>query len=153
VNNPGQPQHGFTLIELMMVLFIMVLGSAIIGINISTGNDSAELKAAARDIVSALRYAKGQAAIERQQITVDFDLENNTYLVSGRDKVYAIAEDIDMTIVTADNEIFGQGLAGFRFYPDGSSTGGRITLERGANKWQIDINWLTGLVELNEPVQ
>jgi len=146
-------QQGFTLIELMMVLFILVLGSAIIGINVSSGNNSTELKAAAKDIVSALRYAKGQAAIERQQITVDFDLGSNTYRVSGRDKVYAFPESIEITIVTADNEIFGQGLAGFRFYPDGSSTGGRITLERGGNKWQIDINWLTGLVGLHEPEQ
>lgn len=151
--SPSHRQQGFTLIELMVVLFIIVLGSAIVGINIATGNDSTELKAAARDMVSALRYAKGQAAIERQQITVDFDLGNNTYRVSGRDRVYAIAESIGMTIVTADSEIFGQGLAGFRFYPDGSATGGRITLERSNKKWQIDINWLTGLVELNEPKQ
>lgn len=134
----------------MMVLVIIVLGSAVIGINIATGNDSAKLKAAARDIVSALSYAKGQAAIERQQLTVDFDLDENSYQISGRDKQYFIPEDIELTIVTAESEIFGQGLAGIRFYPDGSSTGGRVTLERGDNKWQIDINWLTGLVELNE---
>ena len=52
---------GFTLLELIVVLFIVVLGFSVVGINLSSGNDATELKAAARDIVSALRFARGQA--------------------------------------------------------------------------------------------
>ena len=47
---------GFTLLELLVVLFIMVLGFSVVGINLSSGNDGATLKVAARDMVSALRY-------------------------------------------------------------------------------------------------
>ncbi len=147
---PERRQCGFTLIELMVVLVILVLGSAAIGINMAAGSGNTELKAAARDIASALRYAKGQAAIERRQITVDFNLEENSYRVSGRERVYDVPENIQISVVTAEEEIIGQGLARIRFYPDGSSTGGRVTLERDQYKWQIDINWLTGLVALNE---
>lgn len=145
-----RPRQGFTLIELMMVLVIIVLGSAVVGVNFSSGNDRAQLKAAARDVVSALRYAQGQAAIEHQQITVDFDLEENNYAVSGRDKIYVIPDEIELTIVTAESELSGQGQASIRFFPDGSSTGGRVVLEHGKGKWQIDINWLTGFVDLRE---
>lgn len=141
---------GFTLLELIVVLFIVVLGFSVVTINLSSGNDSTELKAAARDIVSALRYARGQALMSHQETTITLDLANNTYTVSGRSKVYIIPKTIDVTVVTAQRELNGKGLGNIRFFADGSSTGGRITLERGKAGWQIDINWLTGQIELDD---
>jgi len=139
---------GFTLLELTVVLFVVVLGFSVIGLNLSSGSDSTEIKAAARDIVSALRYARGQALISHQETTVTIDLNDNSYTVSGRDKLYQIPESIDITVVTAQNELSGEGTANIRFFADGSSTGGRVTLERGHTSWKIDINWLTGQIEL-----
>jgi general secretion pathway protein H len=140
---------GFTLLELIVVLFIVVLGFSVVGINLSSGNDATELKVAARDIVSALRFARGQALISHQETTVTLDLAENTYTVSSRDRIYPIPEAIDVTVVTAQNELT-EGAASIRFFADGSSTGGRITLERGKASWQIDINWLTGQIELDD---
>ncbi|MGB8635652.1 MAG: type II secretion system protein GspH, partial [Rhodanobacteraceae bacterium] len=37
-----------------------------------------------------------------------------------------------------------------RFYPDGSSTGGRITVIRGQREWHINVSWLTGEVRTEE---
>jgi general secretion pathway protein H len=141
--------RGFTLLELIVVLFIVVLGFSVVGINLSSGNDSTELKVAARDIVSALRYARGQALIYHQETTVTLDLAENTYTVSGQDKVYPIPKAIDVTVVTAQSDLT-EGSASIRFFADGSSTGGRINLELGKAAWQIDINWLTGQIELDE---
>jgi len=142
---------GFTLLELIVVLFIVVLGFSAIGINLSSGNDATGLKVAARDIVSALRFVRGQALLSHQETTVTLDLAENTYTVSAREKVYSIPEAIDVTMVTAQSEIT-EGLGSIRFFADGSSTGGRITLEQGKAARQIDINWLTGQIELNETI-
>ncbi|MGZ8158904.1 GspH/FimT family protein [Methylobacter tundripaludum] len=144
----GKPQRGFTLLELTVVLFVVVLGFSVIGLNLSSGSDSTELKAAARDIVSALRYARGQALMAHQETTVAINLSDNNYMVTGRGKLYQIPAGIDVTVVTAQTELTGEGTAGIRFFADGSSTGGRITLERGNATWKIDINWLTGQIEL-----
>lgn len=141
---------GFTLLELTVVLFIVVLGFSAVGINLSSGNDATELKVAARDIVSALRFARGQALISHEEATVNLDLTENTYTVSDRDKVYSINKAIDITLVTAQDELSGKGLGSIRFFADGSSTGGRVTLELGKTAWQIDINWLTGQIELDD---
>ncbi len=136
--------QGFTLLEIMLVLFIVLLGFGVIGSQISSGSDSAIHQAAARDMVSALRYARGQALISRKQATIEMDLNENSYTVSGKDKVFTIPETIEITVVTAQEELSGKGQANIRFFPDGSSTGGRIKLERDGVNWQIDINWLTG---------
>jgi general secretion pathway protein H len=139
---------GFTLLELMLVMFIVILGFSAIGLNISSGNDATKLQSAARDMVSALRFAKGQALISHEETTVALNLNENTYTVSDRDKVFTIPDTIALTVVTAQEELEGKGLANIRFFPDGSSSGGRIKLEMNSATWQIDINWLTGQVEL-----
>lgn len=138
---------GFTLIELLIVLVIIVLGFSVVAINVSSGHRAIEQKAAVRDIVSALRYARGQALMKHQEMEVSFNLADNSYTVSGRGKVYEIPEFIDVTVVTAQSEITGKGQGNIRFFADGSSTGGRITLEREGNAWRIDISWLTGQIE------
>ncbi len=130
------------------MLVIVILGFSAMGISMSSGNDATETKAAARDIVSALRYARGEALIAHQDIALTLDLEHNSYTLSNRDKIYEIPQAIDVTVVTAQSELTGQGQGSIRFFADGSATGGRITLERNAIKWQIDINWLTGQIEL-----
>jgi len=145
---PVRLNKGFTLIELIVVLFVVVLGFSVIGINLSSGGSASETKAAARDVVSALRYARGEALITHEETTVAFDLEENTYTVSNRDKVYTIPGSIALSVVTAESELTGQGQGSIRFFTDGSSTGGRVTLESGKAIWQIDINWLTGQIEL-----
>lgn len=139
---------GFTLLELMVVLFIMVLGFSVIGVNLSSGNNTTEHQRVAADIVSALRYARGMALMAHRESTVTFDLDENSYTVDRRPKVYQIPQTIQIKLVTAQSQVTGQKLASVRFFADGSSTGGRVSLKRGENIWQIDINWLTGQVEL-----
>jgi len=158
---PGRPEPftpscrlrlngGFTLLELIVVLFIVVLGFSVIGINLSSGSDSTEHQSVARDMVSALRYARGQALLTHRDTAVTIDLAENSYTVSGRSRVYAIPQTIDVILVTAQAELDGEGKGSVRFFSDGSSSGGRIKLERAGRAWKIDINWLTGQIELEE---
>ena len=142
--------RGFTLLELLVVLFIMVLGFSVVGVNLSSGSDGAALKVAARDLVSALRYARGQALMTHQEETVTLDLAENSYTVSGRTNSYLIPKTIALTVVSAQSELTGAGKANMRFFSDGSSTGGRITLEQGRSAWEININWLTGQIKLDD---
>jgi ribose transport system permease protein len=44
--------------------------------------------------------------------------------------------------------VVGKGVAGVEFAPDGSSTGGTITLRDGARVVRITIDWLTGRVRI-----
>ena len=142
--------NGFTLLELLVVLFIMILGFSIVGINLSSGDGRAALKVAARDMVSALRYTRGQALMSHQVAIMSVDLSENTYTVSDRAKQYLIPKAIVLTVVTAQSELSGNGIANIRFFPDGSSTGGRITLEKGKLANEININWLTGQFKLSD---
>ncbi len=142
---------GFTLVELLIVLVIMVLGVSLIGPNISSGSDRANLKAASRDLKSALRYARGQALMTQTEITVTLDLATNHYKInSPHQKNYQLVQSIEITLRTAQTDIESDQQGSIRFFPDGSSTGGNISLSQGEIKIDVTINWLTGHVEIEE---
>ncbi len=141
---------GFTLIELLIVIVIVATAAVVAGPNISSGRSTAELKSGARDIASALRYVRGQALITHKDTLFTINLKNNSYRVSGRKKKFQIAKEIDITLVTAQSELTGEGEGRIRFFSDGSSTGGRVTLEIEENKRIVDVNWLTGQIAIDE---
>jgi len=141
-------QQGFTLIELSVVLAIVVLGFSVISINISSGHQTTQLFAISRDLVSALRYVRGQALTKHHPVSLALNLSDNTYQIENKNKQYKMPDDIELTVVIAQDE-FKQGqIAQIRFYPDGSSSGGRITLTWGTLIANININWLSGKIEL-----
>ncbi len=140
---------GFTLLELIVVLAIVALGYSAVAVNFSSGNDAMALKAAARDLTSGLRYVRSQAMLSHETATLDFNLSDNSYSLTGQEKIYTLPENIDVTINTAKDELH-DGVAQLRFFPDGSSIGGRVTLEKKSHVQEININWLTGHVTLTE---
>jgi general secretion pathway protein H len=74
------------------------------------------------------------------------DVDERTYRISTRKKVHQLASDLDLTVETAQTEINGEGKAGIRFFPDGSSSGGRVEIKSGERKRYVDVNWLTGQI-------
>ncbi|MCK9605653.1 MAG: GspH/FimT family protein [Methylomonas sp.] len=142
--------RGFTLLELIIVLLISVLGFAVVGSNISSGNQSTRIQAAARDIASAMRYAHGQALMSRQPVSVTVNLDDNSYSISNRGKIYRLDSQIDISVTVAEEEFSEGREASIRFFGDGSSTGGRITLEWGKQLRRIDVNWITGAVAIHD---
>jgi general secretion pathway protein H len=142
--------QGFTLLELIIVLVISVLGFAAVAVNISSGNASTHLETVARDLASALRYAHGQALLTHKPVSVIVDLEQNQYRISDRERAYDFDGHIEVSLTVAE-ETFGDGKAGaIQFFPDGSSTGGRVTLEWGKQLRRIDVNWITGAVSIDD---
>ncbi len=42
----------------------------------------------------------------------------------------------------------GERVSGIRFYPDGSATGGRVSVSTPRTRMSVDVNWLTGKVRI-----
>jgi prepilin-type N-terminal cleavage/methylation domain-containing protein len=78
--NLRQRQHrrGFTLVEILMVVIILGIASAVVVPNLGTHNDL-NAAAAARVVVADLVYAQNKAIVSQQLIYVNFDLTNQKY--------------------------------------------------------------------------
>lgn len=142
---------GFTLIEILIVLVLAVLIMGVVVPRFSSGTAAIQFRSATKEIASGLRYIRMQAVTKNQETEFIFNLDENYYQLSDREKKYPIPDDITVTIYSAANQDRQNQQGDIRFFPDGSSTGGRITLEIEEQKRFIDINWLTGQVEISDP--
>jgi general secretion pathway protein H len=147
-----RPASGFTLIEMILVLVIAGLLLAAVGPRIAAGIGGVEFHAATREIASALRAVRAKAVAERREAALTVYIAEHAYDVDA-EKRYDIPEDVEVSVYTASEQVFGGDSGAIVFYPDGSASGGRITLEYRGRKRSIDINWLTGMVEILEQPQ
>ena len=136
--------RGFTLLELMLVLLLAGLLIALAIPAIGTGTGGLDLKTASRQLSAGLQKARALAVGERRETRLSVDVDTRTFVVSGDPKVYALPDGIEIKLFTAESEAQDAQGAGIRFFADGSSTGGRITLARGSAHAEIDVDWLTG---------
>lgn len=140
--------RGFTLLEMLVVIGLMGLLAAIVVPRVVSGNDYYTMGANLRSVASALRATRALAIEAQGDKVLRFDLENKTYQIdtsSPKD----IAPDIDINVFTSEAEISEDGrFAGIRFYGDGASGGGRVTLGLNDDKRAVDIVWMTGQVNI-----
>ncbi len=140
--------RGFTLLEMMVVLTLAALMLALVPPFISGRGSAVELKASARELAAALRFTRGQAITRHRETVLTLDAGRRRYTVSGRQRPRSLPKGIDITLIAARSEQIADKVASIRFFPDGSATGGQITLSGGKQKYIVDINWLTGRVAI-----
>ena len=141
---------GFTLIEMMIVIAISATILATLVPNFTPAIERTKLHAAARDIASALRHCRGYAMIRGEDAIFEIDTSKNTYQITGRKKGYQIPESIELSLFTTTTETLSDHAGRIRFFPDGSATGGRVTLIGQNQTLVIDVNWLTGEIKLGD---
>ena len=135
--------HGFTLIELMVVLTIIGMALTLSIPVLQRSVPQLELKNAARTTVTAIREARAIAIGSNRETVLFFDLGNRYLWVDGTTPV-ALDPRIGMSLMTATREVIQSGVGGIRFYPDGSSTGGSIELMLDRRRQVVGVEWLTG---------
>ncbi len=149
---PGSPRYsnGFTLLELMVVLIIAVSMVALVPPLLSGLAKSSELKGAARQLAAALRSARNEAVTKQHEGTLSLDLERRRFQVTGSEREFSLPEAISIKLLTAQSELLGGSSGSIRFFPDGSSTGGHITVANERLAYTVNVDWLTGRITIQE---
>lgn len=143
-------EDGFTLLEMLIVIAISGLLIATVIPNFAPAISRAKLQSATRDIVSALRHCRGYAMVRGVDAVFELNTVQHKYKVPGKSKEFIISEDIDLGLFTTTSETIDESTGRIRFFPDGSATGGRVTLT-GTNQINvIDVNWLTGEIRMGD---
>ena len=138
------------MLEIIVVLVIAALAySLLVGITFR-GASTSDLKAAARTVASGLRQAQTMAITTRRDQSLLLDMESREYTLPGDPAPRTLPRGIDLKLYTAQSEVASERKGGIRFYPDGSSTGGRVTLSAGERKYLVDVDWLTGRVSIED---
>jgi general secretion pathway protein H len=101
-------------------------------------------------LASGLRQAQSTAMVTRRDSLLSVDVEAREFLMPGETEPRKLPDNIDLKLYTAQSEVTSDRKGSIRFYPDGSSTGGRITVSSGERKFLVDVDWLTGRVKIED---
>ncbi len=140
-------QGGFTLLEIMVVLAVLGL---VMGLVLSHGpmrSRTLQTHAVAAEVARVLRGARGQAIGGDRPVEVVFDLAAHGLRVDGG-KLQTLPPQVAIAVTANITQTLGQRLAGFRFAPDGSASGGTVTLAEGGLRLAVGVDWLTGRVSI-----
>ena len=70
------------------------------------------------------------------------------FSLTGDPKSYSLPKRLNLALFTAQSELVREKTGGIRFFPDGTSTGGRVTVSAGESKQIVDVDWVTGRVAI-----
>ena len=148
IGEPAPDTAGFTLIELLVVLGILALVLAAALPMLPGATDRAALRAAASEIAAGLREARSLALARGRSAALTLDTAHRIYRVGEGTNWHALPASVAVELFTAAREQLTDVAGDIRFFSDGSSTGGGITLAQGKAQSEIRVDWLTGRVSL-----
>jgi general secretion pathway protein H len=141
---------GFTLIELLVVLVIIGLMLSLAPVAFRQALPGVQHKAVARDLAAALRGARGRAIQENRDVAVIVDVEARTFATGDGGELGRLGDDLTVSLVVGQSEQLDETRGRIRFFPDGTSTGGRITLTGNQRDYHVLVDWLSGRVAIRE---
>ena len=124
VSHARDRERGFTLVELLVVMTLLALASTIV-LPQFTSSTGPTARSQAVLMASKLRDARSQAIATARPVAVPIDAAS----------IDAIGPD-------------GRRLPEILFFPDGSSSGGLLTVEVNQRRAAVEVNDLNGAVRL-----
>ncbi len=143
--NDVRSSAGFTLIELMVVVFLAAVLAAMAVPSFAQWRQSLEYREAARNIVSQLREARSRAIAANREHRVEFEPAAGRYGLRAGDR----AQNTNWATVppitnwsTLPNEVnMSSNVGSIQFNTNGTANGGTITVRDGAlnDKYKVVI--------------
>ncbi len=145
---PLSGRSGFTLLELIVVLFLAGLVAALVFPSFSGTIDSSRLRSGAAEVRAALTLARTLAASGSRLRAVSFDVEHGEYAVDGHERRFLLPEGIRIESARVGTVAVDQRIVSVRFFPDGSAEEAEIVLaSAGGGRLRVAIDPLTGIAE------
>lgn len=134
------------------MLAIVSLMIALVPPMLASIGPGAESRGAARQLAAGLRLARNTAITRQREARLVVDLEQRHFQVSGHQRRVSLPAQVVIQLYTAQAELLDATTGSIRFFPDGSATGGHITLGvDGRVAYQVNVDWLTGRITIVEP--
>jgi type II secretion system protein H len=158
---------GFSLVEVIVVLLIIGLTTALVTPSLSRFSSTIELKTSAKKVSAILRYYRSEAINRGMVYQIFFDSDLNEVRVQPAasteekgesekkeenitQKTYVLPKGVHIKEVKVESAQYPSDLPTIEFYSNGGSNGGTITLDSQDRQFRIVVNFLTGIVKVQK---
>jgi general secretion pathway protein H len=146
MNDVGE--RGFTLLEMVCVLAIIALLSAVLLPFIPHETSRSRLQAYALQTAALLKTDRDAAISRRTSVATLVDAEARAIRSGASRTAILIPNDVRFDALLPQTCRRQAGLSTISFFANGTSCGGTIALTRFDTGYEIRVNWLTGRIEV-----
>ena len=161
-----ETERGFTLIELVIVLAILVIASSFVILNLEGVTTGGKIRSAAREVANHIKYARSYAILAGKPIYIYYDFEQSAYYLSRtyygddgdgpgheelRDREYGfeLPGIVQLAQVTSALKVADSQIERFEFTAEGVCLSHSVYLKGPEESWwTVDVNGLTGRVSI-----
>ena len=130
-------QTGFTLLELVVVLFIIGLASAVVFFSAVRIHEKTLFSEEARKLILTIKHAREISLIERRDVVFNLDEEQNRYWIEYGEKDTFSMHSLPRGFGVSGDTIY--------FFPKGNSSGGTVKINNGKGKeYTIEVDRVLG---------
>ncbi|MGQ0672222.1 MAG: GspH/FimT family pseudopilin [Hyphomicrobium sp.] len=137
-------ESGFAYLELIVVLVIVALAVIIALPMAERSRHSFHVRSAAVDVASALKSARAGAMRTNLERRFVVDLDQRRFFADGMSRPHALPRGVTVSYEVPIGEQPAESIGTIRFRPDGTSSGGTITLVAQRQRATVSVDWLTG---------
>ncbi|SRR5579871_2182049 len=142
------PKQGFTLLEMVCVLAIIALMSAVLLPLIPRETSRSRLQAYALQAATLLKTDRDAAIRRHINVATLVDAADRAIRSGVSQTTIRVPDDVRFDAVLPQTCQRQAALSTIRFFSDGTSCGGTIVLTRFDAGYEVRVNWLTGRVEV-----
>jgi general secretion pathway protein H len=141
-------QGGFTLLEMVCVLALIAMMTAVLLPFVPRQTSRARLQAYALQAATLLKQDRNAAIRRGTDVTTLVDAGGRVIRSGASADIIRIPNDVQFEAVLPRTCGRHEAFSTISFFATGMSCGGAIALTRGDAGYEIRVNWLTGRIEI-----
>lgn len=144
-DHPSRHSGGFTLLELMIVIFLIVIILGLSSFFFINNLPSSRFNATVREMASMVRYARALAQTNGEEQIITIDLDSKKYSIEGRVEK-KVPPDINIKILDPFSGEIDNGKTQILFQAIGGVDGKTIVLSNNRKSASIEMDPVVGAV-------
>jgi len=139
--------NGFTLLELVLVIFILSIAAAIVYPSIAVFH-TAKINSDAKRIASIIRYLNDTAITTKETSSLKIDLKKGMLIYSSAEGKKEEAFDTVRSAALQSKGMLSEGEIILFFYPSGAAESMELHLSDSKSNLMVSFNHLSGRVKI-----
>jgi general secretion pathway protein H len=143
-----EAERGYTLLEMVCVLAVIAMLSAVLLPLIPRQTSRSRLQAYAVEAATLLKADRNAAIRHRAEVATLVDAGTRSIRSGATAEMIRIPDDVQFDALLPQTCRQHAALSTISFFANGMSCGGSIALTRLDTGYEVRVNWLTGRIEI-----